>query len=535
MAAIAHAGSHRSKQFASGPLALAGIAVFTFLVCYFRSFVFPKAPVLSWGDHLGFFYNGARIVSGELPYRDYFEIVSPGTDLIYAFLIKCFGLRTWVPNLLMAVVGAAMACIITVAARRVLRGTLSLLPALLFTGFILYASLDPTHHWFSTLAVMCAMLVLLDGTSMPRIAAAGALCGLAACFTQSKGATAVLSFLAYFLWKTRRDRSAANNLGAETYDCGRKCLTLCGAAAGVFFAVNAYFIGSAGLQRWLYCIIIFPLRYYPAPTINNWRVVLFDFQSHGGALKWISYPFVYITVPLVYILFFLVMYRQRLRWPLVPWDRLVLIALTGLGMFLAIASAPSMKRLSTAGAPAMILLAWLLDEWWLNRTRKVPPVFNYGAKKIRAERLLLLAVAAFALEPALHNQLRPHGYLNLPAGRTAFSDRLLYAEYAWVLANTHPGQFFFGMPPFYIAFHIRNPAATDAVESTEYTRPEQVAALVQALKSHPVPLLILNKSLDLMYPADPSSDHAGAFRAYVLQNYRLVLRFPTGDDVWQKI
>ncbi len=40
-----------------------------------------------------------------------------------------------------------------------------MLPALLFTGFVLYGSLDPTHHWFSTFAVMAAMLVLLDGTN----------------------------------------------------------------------------------------------------------------------------------------------------------------------------------------------------------------------------------------------------------------------------------------------------------------------------------------------------------------------------------
>jgi hypothetical protein len=42
---------------------------------------------------------------GQLPYRDYCQIVTPGTDLVYALLIWLFGLQMWIPNLLMAVFG----------------------------------------------------------------------------------------------------------------------------------------------------------------------------------------------------------------------------------------------------------------------------------------------------------------------------------------------------------------------------------------------------------------------------------------------
>jgi hypothetical protein len=543
------------RNVASGPIPIALVSLFTFLVCYFRSFIFPNIPIIFWGDQVGFFYGGSRIVSGQLPYRDYFQFTPPGTDLTYALLIKCFGLRAWIPNLLMAFLAATMVWLITILSRKLMRGPVSLLPAVLFTGFILYGSLDPTHHWFSTVAVMAAMLVLFDGTSLTRIATAGALCGVAACFTQTKGATAVAGFVAYLIYKSWQNRGPANeaigrkvnakvnvrvgeNVSDKVNNWAVQCLLLCLAAAVVFFAVNAYFIGAAGLKQWLYCMIAYPLKYYPAPSVNNWRVLLYDFQSRGGALRWICYPFVYATVPLVYIAFFFTLRWQPKKNESVPWDHLVLLTLTGLGMFLAIASSPSMKRMCTVSAPAIILLTWMLNTWRLDaRIAKLRSPNRSAKSPVGPKIMFALAAIAlvFAIEPTIHTQLRHNAYLNLPAGRVAFPDPAIYQEYSWVLEHTHPRQFFFGMPPFYTPFHLRNPSATVSIETTEYTRPEQVAELVQALESHPVPLLILNKSREFLRPAKSSADHADPFRAYVLKNYRLILSFPSGDDVWEKI
>src|SRR3981189_1117319 len=75
---------------------------FTFATCYLRDFVLPHAPVMSWNDQMLFASNGARIVAGQMPYRDYFQFVTPGTDLVYAFLFRHLGLLTWIPNALMA-------------------------------------------------------------------------------------------------------------------------------------------------------------------------------------------------------------------------------------------------------------------------------------------------------------------------------------------------------------------------------------------------------------------------------------------------
>jgi hypothetical protein len=494
----------------------AWLALFTFAVCYFRSFIFPHVPLLPGGDGIGFFVAGSRIVVGQLPYRDFFEIVPVGTDLTYAVLIKWFGFYTWVPGLVMDCLAAAIVIFMTLIAARLMQGFAIVLPGLLLAGFVLLGSLDATHHWFSTLAAMAGLLVLLDGITFPRIAVTGALCGLAACFTQTVGATVLASFLAYLIWKMRRD-------AAPVRERWRKCLLLAGVAAIVFAAVNGYFIWAAGLRQWLFCIIVYPLRYFTVPAINNWRVVQYDFRWHPRLGRWVSYPFLYATVPLVYFVFSLVLYRRRGKDRNESWGQLLLVALTGFAMFLAIAPSPSLLRLASVSPPAMILLVWLLNQ--------------PGKTATRLRTTVAVAAVAVALAVPVHYQTRWRAYLDLPAGRTAFSDPVQWEEYRWVLGHTHAGQYFFGLPPLYLPFHFLNPAAVEGLDSSDYTRPEQVLAALQALEKHPVPLMILrvaNKD-DLYRSTGSPSDHLDPFRDYLRQHYRLTTMFPNNCQVWERI
>ncbi|HEV2492107.1 MAG TPA: hypothetical protein VG204_03450 [Terriglobia bacterium] len=457
--------------------------------------------------------SGSRIVAGQLPYRDFFEELPVGTDLTYALLIRLFGLYTWIPGLVMACLAAAVVLVMTAVAARLMHGPVIILPGLLLVGFVLYASLDATHHWFSTLAALAAMLVLLDGLTPKRVAAAGALCGLAACFTQTAGAAAVAGLVTYLIWNARRR-------GVRAREWLPKCLLLSGAAAGVFAVVNVYFIRAVGLGRWLFCVVIYPVRYFHVPDLNNWRIVEHDFWGHPGLSRWVSFPFLYATVPLVYVIFALT-FRSREKAVDEPWDRLVLVALTGVALFITIAPSPSVKRLSCVSPPAIILVAWLL-----NRPGKLVGMLRTGLGGVA----IGLVVAA-----SLYRQTRWRAYLDLPGGRTAFSDQVTLDEYRWMLAHTHPGQYFFGMPPMLVPFHLVNPTAVVIFDTSEYTRPEWVVDGVQALKTHPVPLMVLNHGEQYLLSTHLPSDHNGPFRDYWVQNYRLTKTFPNGDEVWGKI
>jgi hypothetical protein len=245
------------------------------------------------------------------------------------------------------------------------------------------------------------------------------------------------------------------------------------------------------------------------------------FPSHAGATAWVVFPFVYATVPLVYIVF---VAATRQRWKRdggERWDKLQLVAIIGFAMFLAVASSPSLKRLATVSPPAMILLAWLL---------------NQPGKVVTGLRILIgSAAVTLAIAIPVHLQTRSPSYLNLPAGRAALIDPALFAEYHWLLGNTHPGEYFFGLPPFYFAFHMQNPAPVVDFHASDYSRPWQVAALVDALESHQVSMLVLRRTHNFLWAEGSPSDHLEPLRVYVSQNYRLTKTFSTGDEVWLRI
>jgi hypothetical protein len=501
-----------SRPFQLSTISIATlVSLFNFGVCYFRSFIFPNIPLLPFGDAAGFLNNGSRIVAGRLPYREYFAFLPPGIELTYALLIREFGARSWIPNLMIACLAAAAAWLMTLIAAQLMRGAVIALPGLLLAGFVLPGSLDATHHWFSTIAVMAAVLVLLDGDSFPHIAAAGLLCGIAGWYTQTKGATAVAGFVTYLILKSRQESMPAR-------DRWLKYILLSGLALAVFAVGNLYFIRAAGLRRWLYCLVVYPLRYYPSVQLNNWRVYGYGFKL---GLSTIPFLFVHLTVPLVYVICIVIMLRRSKNEPGEPWNKIWLLVLAGLAMFLAIASSPGWKRLATSSPPAVILLTWLL-----NRSGQTMAKFRIG----------LGAVAiVIALAGAVRIQTRRTTSLDLPIGRTAFVDSARYEEYRYAMGRTCRGQFMFGPSPILLALQVQNPAPIDGFVPFEYTRPEQVTATIQALELNKVPLLMLHPSMFTDPDSDPALDHLDPIRAYLARNYRIAATFRTGDELWERI
>jgi hypothetical protein len=497
---------------ARGPTAVTTVVgLVTFASCYFRSFVFPNIPLLPGGDQIGFYTAGSRIVAGELPYRDFFEILPVGTELVYATLIKLFGFCTWIPGIVMAVLVSAAAVLVTRAARHAMRGLATLLPALFLVGFLLIdESFNATHHWFCTVAVMAAMLALLEGVTTPRIALAGGLAGLATCFTQTTGTFVVAALAIYLLWHAKQTASSPQ---------WRQAILLCTSAVAVFAAVNGYFIWQGGLGRWFFATVVFPVRYFTAPTLNNWRVLKYDFPSHPSFRRWLSYPFLFLSIPLVYLGFFLARKRRNPSESTEAWDKLVLIALTGAGMLMAVAPSPSFLRVASAALPTTILLAWFATR--------------IGTKIVQ-NGVAALAVIALALTIAvpLEHQVRWRGILDLPGGRTAFSDRGLYDEYRWLQSQTRPGEYFFGMPTMYLPFQLRNPAPIWSFDTTDYTRPDQVSAALAAFQEHQVQMIIIRGPLDRT--TSSPHDHTAAFREYLWSHYRRTATFANDDRVWQK-
>jgi len=487
----------------------ASLVALTFAVCLLRLFVLPHTPLLLWGDALGFAIKGVRMLSGELPYRDFFEFLTPGTDLFYALLFRCFGVSLWAMHLTMALLLAVSAWWLTWCAGRLVRGWFVVLPAALLLGLVLNFSLDPTHHWFSIVALMGAAWLLFDGDSLGRATAAGAFCGLAASFTQTEGAAAVIALCAYFLWRAVREND-------RTGQWWRRSLVLCASALGIFLIINGPFILVSGPRRWTWDVIVFPMRYFGSVPNNQWTDALTQFFIAEGMLKWICFPFLYLAVPLTYIWFF-VRLRQAGKSPHEPWNQLVLVAAIGMAMLAAVAAAISIRRIAIASPPAMLLLTWLL----------------YQSRRARFAVALGSVSAAVAMAGIAAVQLRPERFLNLPVGRVAIPPRADYYDiYRWMAENTKPGQWYFGLHPLPLALKLRFATPVSQMTPGEYTRPEQVTEIVDGIDRRRVPVIVLRPRMYSPSELNGLPDHLQPFRDYLYLHYDKVKSFPSGDEIW---
>ena len=209
------------------------------------------------------FARAARIVQGQVPYRDFFEIVTPGTDLLYAARVS----PVWHSCLDHADVDdrnrACVSVVITYIANKILSGPIVWLPALLFLVFDFNSALDLTHQWFSSLAALAVAAVLMGGSSARRMFSASLLCAIAILFTQTKGALVFVGVALYLVCVTV--------LKPQDSHVGRRlALFILPALLAVTCALG-YYVYEAGFQRVLFDLFIFPSRFMPLSEVNTPR------------------------------------------------------------------------------------------------------------------------------------------------------------------------------------------------------------------------------------------------------------------------
>jgi hypothetical protein len=494
-------------------LALSFAAALIFL--YLRSFLLPATPFVGIGDQILFFARAARMIHGQVLYRDFFELVPPGTDLLYAAAFRLFGIHAWVMQAWAIVLGLAFCWVITWVASRVLRGALVLLPALLFLVFDFSSGLDLTHHWYSTLAALAAVGVLIGGVSLQRILAAGALCGIATLFTQTQGGLTFLAVAIYLLWRKQCEDGEPGRLKQLTALVLSFALTLsCGLG---------YYVYQAGFRTMFFDLVVFPPRFLSG-EVNSPRTYLRQLppvRKPADLLHLIPFLFIYALVPYIYLFGIYQVWRKRAVLPVALRQHLLLLHLAGVALFLAVVSGPRFFRLCTVAPPAILICVWLISQ---------------AGPAIRCARLFLwLVAAAFAVLLPLNRQTQWHATLDLPIGRTAFTDPLVFHEFQWLAQRTRPSEPFFNSPALALYLGLENPTASEFVNYDDFTRPEQVVAIVQSLQRRPPQFIV-------MYPETTDSsnvhDHSAPFRGFIHENYHLTQTFhlnPNGryEELWE--
>jgi hypothetical protein len=486
---------------------------------YLQTFLLPCVPIYQ-GDNAPFFLlDAARMWRGEVIYRDFLELAFPGLPALDFLLFRVFGMRAWIPSATLVFVGLALTQLSAHIARRVVSGPSIFLPSVAYLTLAIGNALDDTHHWFSILACMGALAVLLEDRRPVRVVLAGALCGIATCFTQSRGVSAVSALTAFLLWEGHAQR-----LGHRWWM--KRLLGLLASCGVVIILVLAGFAWRAGWASFSNCTFGFVAKYYSFFHRNNLSVFMVDMPVFGSLL--LSIPalavwlFINLLAPLVYLLFMVQWWRNRERNPQPLSGRLLLINLMGLAFFVSIASAPNWIRVASSALPGLILLAWFLDA---------------PGKLKRMARWTLWGVSlGTGIVTPMITQLSAQGPLQTPTGRVAVVDTDRYEKYRWLLPHTSSNQYVVdaGSGDAYFLLNLQDLAPVPFLTLSAYTRPEQVSALLNTLGRQKARYIIWPVELDLPPFGNRGSDPLGPLRAYMRKNYFVVSTFSDGAQVWQR-
>lgn len=498
-----------------------------FIFIYSQLFQFPFTPIYFEGDNLVSVSNTIRMLDGEIIYLDFFHLTPPGTELVYTALFSVFGVKVWVLNAVILLLGLAQVALLWFFSRKTLTGIFVYLPAavLLIIGYRQYG-IDGTYRLFSVIGVLLAVAVLFDKRTFRNLFIAGCLCGLASFFVQTRGVVGIAGIALFLLWENYSD-------GFDLKLLGKNALMLTLPFALVVVLTHSYFAWQAGFDNYYFALVEFLQKHYGNDPLAKtsaylvsdlpyFQVLLNDHSPAGAVFRYfrIIAPaiFYYLLIPFVYIVFLI--YRRF--WKAAnPIERridakLMLLCLAGLALAAGV-SVPTAGRLYHVAIPAIVILFWLVKQ--------LP--YSNG---IAAAALLVLCLIGSSY--SLQRQMVNKKYLDMPAGRSAFMSPETFEIYNLINENTKEGDLLFEAqhPSFYFPFRLKNPTQMSIMRDSEYTPRFQVEAVVTALEKAPPNLIVWDGNWSKPAESRLEGDNLEILWKFIETNYHLEAEYPVAGD-----
>jgi hypothetical protein len=475
---------------------------------YANLFADPRTPFLLGGDQAFFWMRAQRLLYGEQIYRDFLEFTPPGTDLTYLGFFRLFGPRIWVPNLVVLLLGVGLCWVCWLIARSLMSRAQALLAVALFVVLVYGKLINGTQHWFSVLAVLSAVAVLMKARTPARIVAAGALLGVATFYLQTRGPLAALAIAACVMWeRSRQGESWSGQM--------RSLVRLFAPLVITWSCLIGYYLVTIGWRTLWFFQVTYVRRY----AINSWQA---DSLGWPTAFSWSALPdafrpvFACGVIPAVYLVSLWLCSRSiQRREPSDNAARILLVAAVGAAMFIEIVPSPSWFRFYCVAAPAVILLPWLAGR--------------AGNLAAPLERIAWVGVIALGALQITGRHVAQSMTGELPAGRVATTPAAA-GKLGWLAAHTHPGQFVLqaGWLSIYLPLAVRNPVFVDYLESAAQDRLGYLTLSIRELQAKQVQYVLWSPRLDA-----PASG-LGLFRNFLERHYRLVWTFSDQDQVWER-
>jgi len=234
--------------------------LFIFSIAYLYLFVRVLGKI---GDEGTLVYGAQLVAQGALPYRDFFEVMGPGSFYWLGLFFKLFGPNVIVARAVLLLTASLLITLLYWMTRRVYQGPFELLPSILY--LVISVPLWPctNHHWDSNLFALMAVSAFFLWQDRGRwwfLLLAGVLAGLTSCFIQQKGLVLVAALALVVLVNGYRAGEAkpqtASHLGI-----------LLAGFVGVGCLVCLFFYIAGGFSDLVYANLTFPLSRYH--TVNK--------------------------------------------------------------------------------------------------------------------------------------------------------------------------------------------------------------------------------------------------------------------------
>jgi len=434
--------------------------------------------------------------------------------VFYFLIFKIFGPKIWVVNGVVVLLGLGLCWVCFEIARAIMPRNAAVLASCLFVVLIYSRLLNATHHWFSLLAIMTAVAILMRGIDGRKLALAGALLGMACFFTQTHGVVALVA-VSIFL-----KQHQAGTPGHESFWKDERTL-LAGFSVAILL-LNAYFVAKVGVGRLFYCQVYYVLRvmvHRPETRLLGMPEIVYWRQSRVSLIyEYAQFILVYVMLPACYALALHRSWRKSRNSELRRPD-VALLALVGASLLLELAFSLNWLRLYAVSMAGIILFVWLIDQ--LGRRRYWFFV-------------VWIAVLSMAVQRVWTAQTFSNMIAEFPAG-TCITQPAEYAKLTWVMQRTKPGDFLFdaGWPGVYIPLQLRNPVFLDTAGTM--LNPQWAQWVVQELEARQVHYVLWADRLN--YPPDPRhpvTANIVPLRDYLHAHYQRACIFPDGEEAWER-
>jgi len=478
-----------------------------FLLCL-AAFVLLQNALLKFPWHYDegvSLYGAVRILKGQVPYRDFFHITTPGAAFLLALVYGVAGVGVLQARLVMAFSGFAFIILLFLFSKKLVKNPLlSAIPPLLFLLLDMFPNMDYSTHRLAVFFAMIGLMPLVAARKRKGHIYAGLLGGLAFFMNQNIGAFSLLglgllALIKPFFFRERTWlRSGASDL-----------LSLAIGALLALVPLVIYLFIFGALNEFLYDTFIWAMKWYR--NFNQYPYFSFEiarilenlqkiYEGHATPMNLGDTSFFILTGFLPLLLYPVSLFASFLRR---EWTGCSL-SLMGVCLFISSSNHPDNIHVLRSLIPLYPLLVFI-------------PFLLFG--KIRTgHHLAWLPLVPLILLPAF-SCFDMYLYLGTPQAMPSFpvktergvlyspseiEARVMENVIARVTAATgrnDPVFFYHWAPALYFLCNRDNPTMFDTYKPL-YTTPEQLRALRSQLERSRPEIVVKDNYIDSFY--DPN-------------------------------